>query len=107
MRYDAIKNPNGAIWDESTDVTIVDRDTLPVLWNPVTRATVKKFADRWTVGIVIPTRDFGKNPPTEAKLWGIQIGRTRFAGGAGSAVSQAPTAGPYATLNRWGNLYVK
>ncbi len=106
--FKIVVNPNGAIWDESTDVSIVDRDTLPILWNPGTKAVVKKEKDRWMVEIMIPTKDFGKNGPTEAHPWGIEVGRSRFAAGCGGvAQSIAPTASSYATLNRWGNLYLK
>jgi hypothetical protein len=100
-------NPNGTLWDESLDATIVDRDTLPILWNPGTKAVVRKFADRWTVEIMIPTKDFGAQAPTRTQPWGIQVARTRFTGGTAAAWAIAPTAGPYARLNRWGDLYVK
>ena len=46
-------NTNGAIWDESTDSVIVERDTLPGLWNPGSKAVVKKFKDRWTLELMI------------------------------------------------------
>jgi len=106
--FKIVVNPNGAIWDESTDVSIVDRDTLPILWNPGTKAVVKKGKDCWMLEIMIPTKDFGNNAPTEAHPWGIQVGRSRFAAGCGGvAQSIAPTAGSYATLNRWGNLSLK
>ena len=106
--FKIVVNPNGVIWDETTDVTIVDRDTLPILWNPGVKAVVKKYSDRWTVEISIPTKDFGRNGPTEASPWGIQVGRTRFTGGSGGAAwAIAPTDGMYATVNRWGNLYAK
>jgi len=84
--FKIVVNPNGVIYDETTDVTIVDRDTLPILWNPGTKAVVKKEKDRWTVEIMIPTQDFGKGKPTEANPWGIQVGRTRFTGDAGGGV---------------------
>jgi len=78
------------------------------LWNPGTKAVVKKENDRWTAEIMIPTRDLSSKPPSEAAPWGIQVGRTRFTGDAGGiAWSIAPTAGPYRTLNKWGDLYVK
>ena len=100
-------NPNGAIWDESTDVTIIQRATLPILWNPGTKAMVKKYDDRWTVEIMIPTQDFGAIGPSQTYPWGIQVGRTRFTGGEPESWSIAPTGGPYATLNRWGNLWIR
>ena len=106
--FKIVVNPNCVIWDETTDVTIIDRVTLPILWNPGTKAVVKKYDNRWTVEIMIPTKDFGKIRPTEATPWGIQVGRTRFTGDAGGVGwSIAPTAGPYRLLNRWGDLYVK
>lgn len=100
-------NPNGAVWDESTDVAIIDRDTLSILWNPGVKAAVKKYPDRWTVEVMIPTKDFGGLGPSKEYPWGIQVGRTRFSGGSPEAWAIAPVNGPYATLNRWGNLWMR
>ena len=106
--FKIVVNPNGAIWTETTDVAIIDRDTLPILWNPEVKFAVKKFADRWTVEIMIPTDDFGKIGPTKTFPWGIQVGRSRFTGGHPKAWEIAPTSGgPYRTLNRWGNLWMR
>ena len=105
--FKIVVNPNGAIWDESTDVSIVERDTLPILWNPGTKAVVKKFDDRWTVEIMIPSKDFGNIGPTKEFPWGIQVGRTRFTGGNAECWAIAPTNGAYATLNRWGDLWMR
>lgn len=105
--FKIVVNPNGAVWDESTDVAVIERTTLPILWNPGTRAAVRKEADRWTVEILIPMQDFGEIGPSETYPWGIQVGRTRFTGGADESWSLAPTGGPYATLNRWGNLWIR
>ena len=99
-------NPNGAVWDESTDVSIIARDTLPVLWNPGIKAVVKKYDDRWTLEMRIPTKDFGKTGPTKQYPWGIQVGRTRCVEGMEwSSLGTGP--GPYAALTEWGNLWVK
>ncbi|MCU0979382.1 MAG: hypothetical protein MUF25_09475 [Pirellulaceae bacterium] len=105
--FKIVVNPNGAIWDESTDVAIIEHATLPILWNPGTKAVVKKEDDRWTVEIMIPMKDFGEIGPSETYPWGIQVGRTRFTGGLAESWSIAPTGGPYATLNRWGNLWIR
>ncbi len=105
--FKIVVNPNGAIWDESTDVAIIQRATLPILWNPGTKAVVKRYDDRWTVEILIPMKDFGEIGPSETYPWGIQVGRTRFTGGKPESWSIAPTGGPYATLNRWGNLWIR
>jgi len=106
--FKIVVNPNGAVWDETTDVAVIDRDTLPILWNPGVKVALKKFPDRWTVEIMIPTKDFGKLGPTKTYPWGIQVGRTRFTGGAVDAWAIAPTdGGPYRTLNRWGNLWMR
>jgi len=106
--FKIVVNPNVAIWDETTDAAIIDRDTLPILWNPGVKAAVKKFPDRWTVEIMIPTTDLGKMGPTKVFPWGIQVGRTRFTGGHTQAWAIAPTSGgPYRTLNRWGNLWMR
>jgi hypothetical protein len=106
--FKIVVNPNGVVWDETTDVAIVARDTLPILWNPGVKAAVKKFPDRWTVEIMIPTKDFGKLGPTKTYPWGIQVGRTRFTGGTSEVWVISPTSGgPYKTMNRWGNLWVQ
>ena len=106
--FKIVVNPNGAVWTETTDVAIVDRDTLPILWNPDIEFAVKKSPDRWTVEIMIPTDDFGKISPTKTFPWGIQVGRTRFTGGHPANWAIAPTSGrPYATTNRWGNLWMR
>lgn len=99
-------NANGAVYDESTDATIVDRDTLPVLWNPGCRAIVKKYDDRWEVELEIPMADFGKIGPTKQYPWGIQIGRTRMQSG-GKTYSVAPTGGAYRIHRKWGNLWMR
>ena len=106
--FKIVVNPNGILWDETTDVVIIDRDTLPILWNPGVKAAVKKHADRWTVEIAIPTKDFGKLGPTKEYPWGIQVGRTRFTGKNRDVWAIAPTSGgPYRALNRWGNLWMR
>ena len=101
-------NPNGVIWDECTDVTIITRDTLPILWNPGTRAAVRKYADRWEVEVVIPTADFGKLGPTRQYPWGLNICRTRVVDrGVKNAQSFAiaPTGGPYRTQKYWARIW--
>lgn len=105
--FKIVVNPNGVIWDESTDVAIIERATLPILWNPGTKAVVKKEDDRWTVELLIPMKDFGEIGPSETYPWGIQVGRTRFTGGQAESWSIAPTGGPYAALNRWANLWIR
>ena len=96
-------NTNGAVWDETTDVSILERDTLAELWNPGIKAVVKKYDDRWTLEMRIPTKDFGKTGPTKQYPWGIQVCRTRCAEGMEwSSLGTGP--GDYATLNQWGNL---
>jgi len=106
--FKVVVNANGAVWDETTDVAVIDRDTLPILWNPGVKAAVKKLPDRWTVEILIPTKDFGNVGPTQQFPWGIQVGRTRFTGGTPESWAIAPTSGgPYRTLNRWGNLWMR
>jgi len=106
--FKIVVNPNGAVWTETTDVAIIERDTLPILWNPDLQAVVKKFPDRWTVEVMIPSDDLGKIGPSKTYPWGIQVGRTRFTGGHPTSWAIAPTSGgPYRTLNRWGNLWMR
>ena len=108
--FKIVVNPNGAIWDETRDNTIIERDTLPILWNPGVQAVVKKHADRWEVEVKIPTADFGKLGPTKEYPWGILVGRTRivdngFANQKGYSIT--PTGGGYATLPKWGKLWAR
>lgn len=105
--FKIVVNPNNAVWTESTDVAIIERETLPILWNPAVESVAQQFDDRWTVEIKIPTDDFGKLGPSKTFPWGIQVGRTRFTAGAKNAWAIAPTDGPYKTMNRWGNLWVR
>jgi Domain of unknown function (DUF4838) len=106
--FKIVVNSNGAIYDETTDVVIIDRDTLPILWNPGVKAAVKKFSDRWTVEIMIPTKDFGKLGPAKTYPWGIQVGRTQCTGGKIQPWTLAPTSGaPYKALNRWAKLWMR
>ncbi|MBU1566211.1 MAG: DUF4838 domain-containing protein [Proteobacteria bacterium] len=105
--FKSVVNPNGAIWDESQDVTIVDRYTLPLLWNPRTQAAVKKYDDRWEIEMMIPTEDMGNTWPTKQYPWGIQIGRTRFTDGKSQSFRLAPGVGRYDTPNQWCNLWIR
>ncbi len=103
--FKIVVNSNGAILDECTDRDIIERDSMPVMWNPDIKANVKKFPDKWTVEIVIPTNDFGSLGPTADYPWGINIGRTRFAGGQMHLSAIAPTGkGLYAVVNKWANF---
>jgi hypothetical protein len=106
--FKVVVNPNNAVYTETTDVAIIDRDTLPILWNPEVESVVKKFDDRWVVEVKIPTDDFGELGPTQTYPWGIQVGRTRFTGGHANAWGIAPTdGGPYRTLNKWASLWMR
>ena len=101
-------NPAGTIWDESTDTAIVSRDTLPILWNPGTKAAVKKYSDRWEVEVIIPTADFGKTGPTRQYPWGVNVCRTRIAGrdfGRQQNFSIAPTGASYKLQKYWARIW--
>lgn len=102
--FKVVVNSNGVIYDETTDPEIVQRDTLPILWNPGVTSLVKKLDDRWIVEISIPTKDFGNLGPTKEYPWGIQVGRTRMAEECPFTQAIAPTGGNYAVQNKWGNL---
>ncbi len=100
-------NSNGAVWDESRDSTIVERDTLPLLWAPGIKAAVKKDKDSWSVEIMVPTKDFGSQGPSKASPWGINVCRARLAGGAPEASAISPTGKKFfAVLAKLGNLYI-
>jgi len=101
-------NSNGAVWDESHDVTILDRDTLPVLWNPGIRAAIKKDKDCWTAEILIPTKDFGVLGPRKPYAWGINVCRNRFASGESEGFALSPTGIPrFLELSKMGNLWIR
>ncbi|MFC1453704.1 DUF4838 domain-containing protein [Verrucomicrobiota bacterium] len=106
--FKIVINPEGKIWDETQDVTLVERDTLPALWNPGTEAAVKKEKDCWTAEIMIPTKDFGTKGPDKANPWGINVCRTRFAGDKPELAAISPTGKAlYRVLSKLGNLSVK
>jgi hypothetical protein len=74
------------------------------------KAVVKKYADRWEAEIMIPVKDLGQLGPTQEFPWGILVGRTRMLGGGPAShvgYSITPTGGAYATLPKWGKLWVK
>jgi hypothetical protein len=101
-------NTNGTVWDESQDVTIVGRDTLPILWNPGVRAAVRKEADRWTAEILIPTKDLGGLGPQKPYAWGINVCRSRYAGGEAEGFAISPTGIPrFFELSKLGNLWAQ
>ena len=101
-------NANGAVWDESQDVTIVSRDTLPLLWNPGVEVVAKKEKDRWTAEIMIPTKDFGVLGPTETYPWGVNVCRIRRAGGVPEYSALAPMGNPPdPDLSTLGNLWAR
>ena len=101
-------NSDGKIWDESQDVTIVSRDTLPAMWNPGIQAVVKKEKDRWRAEIVIPVKDFGSLGPDKSYPWGINVCRNRLAGGASEPSALSPTGKPrFLDLSKLGNLIVR
>jgi hypothetical protein len=103
--FKIVVNPAGQVWDETQDVTLVARDTLPALWNPGTQAIVKKVRDGWTAEIVIPTVDFGAQGPDRARPWGINVCRTRTAGGPHELSAISPTGKPmFMDLSKLGNL---
>jgi len=106
--FKIVINPEGMIWDESQDVTIVNRDTTPALWNPGTRAAVKKGKNSWTAEIMIPTRDFGSKGPDKANPWGINVCRARFAESDIPCYAISPTGKKlFRVLSKLGNLSVK
>ncbi len=105
--FKIVVNPNGALWDEAQDVTIIDRDTLPLLWNPGTRATVTRHADRWELDLCVPVEDLGATPARKDSPWGLQVGRTRLTADADESFRLAPGAGRYDTQTQWANLWVE
>ncbi len=101
-------NSNGAIFDESRDPTIMTRDTLPELWNPGTKVAVKKDKDYWSVEILIPAKDFGAGGPYKPSPWGINVCRSRFAGGEPEAFAISPTGKTESLdLSKMGQLYIR
>ncbi|NMA20431.1 MAG: hypothetical protein GX927_07610 [Lentisphaerae bacterium] len=102
-------NPAGAIWDESRDLAIIKRDSLPVLWNPGTAAHVSKFADRWEIEVAIPCKDFGRLGPSEKHPWGINLSRTRQVSGKAESFALVPQAGAYPDFlpAKWMRLWKK
>ena len=103
--FKIVVNSEGKIYDESQDVSIVERDTLPLLWNPGIKAAVCRDKYRWTAEILIPTKDFGTLGPDQTYPWGINVGRVRQAGGEQEIFAIAPTGeAKLCILSRLGNL---
>lgn len=101
--FKMVVNPNGAVWDETFDHVLINRDGGTEKWSPGIKAAAKKYDDRWALEVEIPLRDFGPLP-TMDEPWGINVCRTRFTGGEPSATALSPTGGKYATLNKMANL---
>lgn len=99
-------NANGIVYDSTTDPELIERDTLPDLWNSGAKALVKKLEDRWIAEIEIPTKDFGNLGPSRDYTWGFQVGRTRFSGFDQQHQALAPTGGLYAEKTKWASLYL-
>ncbi len=103
-------NANGAVWDRSTDQTIIGRDTLPLLWTPGVQTAVKKYDNRWEAVVKIPTADFGKLGPSRECTWGIDIFRSRRAGNMSAKEPPEVSAlypvgvGSFARPEKWGGL---
>ncbi len=89
-----LANAAGTVWKEAHDPALVERDTLPELWDPGIRTAVRRGEDRWSLEILIPTQDFGTLGPSRDYPWGINVGRTRRVGGAPEFFAVAPTGKP-------------
>ncbi len=101
-------NPDGIIWDESQDVTIISRDTTPTLWNPGTQVAIQKEKDGWNAEILIPTDDFGVKGPDKTNPWGINVCRARFAEDGIPCYALSPTGKKvFRVLDKLGNLVVE
>lgn len=103
-------NSNGVLFDTSTDVSIITRDTLPDLWESGTKVCVEKYDDRWEMEMKIPTEDFGKLGPTRQYPWGINICRTRIAdlGVRNQRCSSiAPTGDSFKLQKCWGQIWAR
>lgn len=99
---------DGKIWDESRDVTIIERDTLPLLWDPGVEAAVHKGDNGWSMELKIPTGDFGVMGPDKQFPWGINVCRTRWASGEMEFYALSPTGrNRYADLTKLGNLWTR
>ena len=103
-------NPNGAVYDTTYDITLINRDSMGILWNPGVKAVVKKYPDRWEADIMIPTDDFGKLGPTRTYPWGMNVCRTRISSrGVKNQInySIAPTGGPYKDQKYWAKIWMR
>ncbi len=98
-------NPNGAIYDETFDPGLIDRYTLPELWNSGAKAAVKLLEDRWVVEIEIPNIDFGKLGPNKDNLWGINVCRTRYAGGNVELSAFIPGGKSFGDTTHFANMW--
>ncbi len=104
--FKIVVNPNGALFDECTDTEIAARETKTVMWTPGIKTGVKKGKDFWSVELVIPLEDFGDMPPSRSQPWGVNVFRTRFAGGKVENFAISPTGGKYADLSKMANFAI-
>ncbi|MFA7160650.1 MAG: hypothetical protein WC299_15240, partial [Kiritimatiellia bacterium] len=103
--FKIVVNSNGAIYDETTDPKIVERETLPLFWQSGVTKNIKKTDKSWIVELAIPARDFGKIGPTREFPWGLQIGRTRHSRGRTENQALCPTGGGFNLTAKWANIW--
>jgi len=108
--FKIVVNSEGLIWDESHDSMIVERDTMPVLWNPAIQVATHKTAKSWSAEISIPTADLGNSSlgPASGHHWGINVCRARWVTGAIEAFAISPTGELFfGKLTKLGSLTVR
>lgn len=91
--FKIVVNSDGVYWDESQDGAVVERDTMPVLWNPKIEVATKKGPKGWSAEIAIPTDDLGDTTlgPSSSHPWGVNVCRARWVSGEIEAFGLSPT----------------
>ncbi len=108
--FKIVVNSDGTIFDESHDGTIVDRDTMPILWNPGIKAAVAKGPRGWSAEISIPTEDIGNTNlgPSRRHVWGVNVARLRHTSGEPEAFALSPTGKMFfGDLTKLGSLTIQ
>lgn len=92
-------NPNGAVFaKKQTSGGVI----------PGVKAAISEKADSWTVDLTVPLSSLTAKTPAAGELWGLNIGRTRMAGGKGESSCWSPTmSGRFAETKKFGKLIFK
>jgi len=74
---------------------------------PGIKATVETGKDNWTAKFVVPLALLGRPVPVAGDVWGLNIGRTRRAGGQPENTCWSPTGSRFGETKMFGKIMFK